>query len=67
MLLGSMFDHFVQQKPFCVMARASLQRMLAASSLDALFGLHATVQYERELLFSQLVELMTAVVLRQQP
>jgi hypothetical protein len=64
MLLGSVFDRFVQQKPFCVMARASLQRILAASSLDALFRSHATVQYQRELLFSQLTEVIARVVTR---
>jgi hypothetical protein len=64
MLLGSVFDRFVQQKPFCVMARASLERILAASSLDALFRSHATVQYQRELLFSQLTEVIARVVTR---
>ena len=51
MLLGSIFDNFVSQKPFCVMARAALERMMSVSRLDALFHSHATVQYERELLF----------------
>lgn len=37
MLLGSMFDNFVKRKPYCVMARATLERMLAASRLDELF------------------------------
>jgi hypothetical protein len=64
MLLGSMFDNFVKQKPFCVMARAALERMLAASRLDDLFRVHASVQYERELLFSQLTEVMARVVTR---
>lgn len=64
MLLGSMFDNFVKQKPYCVMARATLERMLAATRLDALFRAHATVQYERELLFSQLIEVMARVVTR---
>lgn len=64
MLLNSVFDRFVEQKPYCVMARAALERMLAASRLDALFREHASVQYERELLFSQLVEVMARVVTR---
>jgi|SRR5580658_7207386 hypothetical protein len=46
------------------MARAALERMLAASSLDELFRTHATVQYERDLLFSQLVEVIARVVTR---
>lgn len=64
MLLGSMFDNFVKRKPYCVMARAALERMLAATRLDVLFRAHATVQYERELLFSQLIEVMARVVTR---
>jgi hypothetical protein len=64
MLLGSVFDNFVVQKPYCVMARAALERMLAASRLDELFRTHATVQYERDLLFSQLIEVMARVVTR---
>ena len=37
MLLGSVFDNFVERKPYCVMARAALQRMLSASRLDEVF------------------------------
>jgi IS4 transposase len=62
MLLGVMFDNFVNRKPYSVMARAALERMLAASRLDELFRAHATVQYERDLLFSQLTEVMARVV-----
>jgi IS4 transposase len=64
MLLDTVFDRFIEQKPYCVMVRAALERMLAASRLDAVFRQHATVQYERELLFSQLVEVMARVVTR---
>ena len=35
MLLGPMFDNFVERKPYCVMARAALERMLSATRLDA--------------------------------
>lgn len=64
MLLDSVFKNFLEQKPFCVMARASLERMLSASRLDALFREVASVQYERDLLFSGLVELIARVVTR---
>jgi IS4 transposase len=64
MLLAPVFDNFVAKKPYCVMARAALERMLSASRLDGLFRTHASVQYERELLFSQLVEVMARVVTR---
>ena len=61
MLLDSVFTRFVEQKPFSVMARAALERMLSASRLDELFRTHTGVQYERELLFSQLVEVIARV------
>ena len=64
MLLNSLFSRFVEKKPFAVMARATLERMLSANRLDELFRTHASVQYERELLFSQLVEVMARVVTR---
>lgn len=64
MLLGSLFDNFVKRKPDCVMARAALERMLAVSRLDELFRAHATVPSERDLLFSQSVEVMARVVTR---
>ena len=64
MLLSSVFLKFQQQRPFCVMARGALERMWSATRLDALFESTAVVQYERELLFSQLVELIGRVVTR---
>ncbi|MGH7948606.1 MAG: transposase [Candidatus Binataceae bacterium] len=64
MLLDSVFTKFVERKPFSVMARAVLERMLSASHLDELFRTHAGVQYERDLLFSQLVEVTARVVTR---
>ena len=64
MLLDSVFKNFLKQKPFCVMARAVLERMLSVSRLDALFREVASEQYERELLFSGLVELIARVVTR---
>lgn len=64
MLLDSVFKNFLDQKPFSVMARAALERMLSVSRLDALFRRVASVQYERDLLFSGLVELIARVVTR---
>ena len=64
MLLKSMFTNFVEQKPYSVMARAALERMLSATRLDELFEAHAKQQYRRELLFSQLVEVISRVVTR---
>lgn len=67
MLLDPIFRTFVEQRPFCVMVRATLERMLAAESIDALFREHAQRQYERDLLFSSVVEVMAQVVLQVEP
>ena len=66
-MVPSAFEPFLKEAPFCVMARAALECLFSGERLDALFARTAQTQYTRELLFSQLVELMTAVVLRQQP
>src|SRR5215831_4474397 len=67
MLLDTIFAPFVQERPVCVMARASLERLLDAQRLDALFARTAERQYTRELLFSSLVQLMSEVVLGVHP
>lgn len=67
MLLDKVFDPFIREKPICVMARAALQRLLDSHHLDQLFARTAQRQYTNELLFSSLVDLMTRVVLGQEP
>jgi hypothetical protein len=67
MLLEQLVRPFVEQRPYCVLVRAALERMLAPSRLDQVFRDHAVQQYERELLFSSLVELMALVVTRIEP
>ena len=67
MLLDTIFAPFVKERPICVMARAVLERLLDASRLDALFARTAERQYTRELLFSSLVQLRSAVVLGGHP
>ena len=67
MLLDTIFAPFVKERPICVMARASLERLLDAQRLDALFARTAERQYTRELLFSSLVQLMSEVVLGVHP
>jgi IS4 transposase len=66
-MLPAAFEPFVKDAPFCVMTRAALESLFSRGRLDELFGSTAQQQYTRELLFSQLVELMTTVVLQQQP
>lgn len=67
MLLGEVFDRFAAESPVRVMARAAFEHALPSEAVDAVFAEHADRQYTRELLFSQLVDLMGLVVCRVQP
>ena len=58
---------FMEQAPFCVMTRITLERLFLPKRLDVLFRKSAQRQYEKELLFSQVMELMMSVVLRVDP
>jgi hypothetical protein len=62
MLLGPIFERFVQRSPFAVMSRALLEHALCPRQLDELFARQAEAQYTRELLFSSVVDLMSLVV-----
>ena len=61
-MLSSIFDQFVKESPITVMARGLMERIFAAQRMDELFTSHAKVQYQRDLLFSSQVELMSLVV-----
>lgn len=67
MLLADRVESFLTQRPYCVLVRAALQRMLDPAQLDQMFRDTATRQNERELLFSALVEVMALVVTRVEP
>jgi len=67
MLLEKLVRPFLEQRPYCVLVRAALERMLSPSRLDQIFRTHAAQQYERDLLFSSLVEVMARVVTRIEP
>jgi IS4 transposase len=62
MLLNSVFGRFVKESPVAVMVRCLLEHVLTPASVDALFEQHAESQYTRDLLFSQIVDLMGQVV-----
>src|SRR5579884_2265132 len=66
-MLPTAFRPFLEQTPLCVMARLTLESLFRPDRLDALFRDTAQRQYEQELLFSQVVELMLSVVLRTDP
>jgi hypothetical protein len=67
MVLDSIFERFAEQSPLTVMARAALEHALDPSAIDALFEDIAEHQYTRTLLFSQVVDLMSAVVCNVRP
>jgi Transposase DDE domain len=61
-MLSSIFERFVQSSPVTVMARGLMEYIFAAERMDKLFDTHAKVQYQRDLLFSSQVDLMSLVV-----
>lgn len=67
MVLNSVFQPFVEARPICVMARGVLEKLLSAENINALFEKTAERQYTKELLFSDLVGLMSDVVLQVHP
>lgn len=62
MILGPVFERFLNESPISVMSRATIEHALSASALDALFERTAERGYTRELLFSTTVDLMSLVV-----
>jgi len=63
-MMPAVFDAFIAKAPLCVMARITLESLFDDDRLNQLFEHTAQQQYHRELMFSQLVELMMSVVLR---
>jgi hypothetical protein len=63
-MMPAAFDTFAKKAPLCVIARIALERLFDDQQLNQLFERTAQRQYHRELLFSQIVELMMSVVLR---
>ena len=67
MVFSEVFERFVAETPACVMYRATMENMFAPAVIDDLFKRTAERQYERELLFSSLVSLVSRVVMRIHP
>lgn len=63
MLLGKIFERFVEKSPASVMIRGVLEKALDPARIDALFAGTAETQYTRELFFSTAARLMSEVVL----
>ena len=66
MSLESLIDRFAQQAPVATMVRGLMANILSAQELDAIFRDAATRQYEGDLLFSSVVELLSLVVTKTQ-
>ena len=62
MILGPVFEQFVNESPLSVMSRATIEYAFPASFLDGLFERTAELGYTKELLFSTTVDLMSLVV-----
>lgn len=67
MLLGKIFEPFVERRPVCVMARGILERLLDPVRINTVFAETAKVGYTRKLHFATLVSLMGNVVLGVHP
>ena len=65
--MSPVFERFVKQSPVTVMTRALMERALDREVLDRLFRARANAQYEKDLLFSMLVDVMSLVVCRVHP
>lgn len=67
MLLSDVFQRFIEDSPVSVMAQATLENALPPAAVDTLFEEVAELQYTRDLLFSDVVNLMATVVCRIRP
>ncbi|NJR63688.1 MAG: IS4 family transposase [Cyanobacteria bacterium CRU_2_1] len=61
-MISAIFERFVETTPITVMVRAIMERIFAPELLDKLFEEEAEQQYQRKLLFSTVVGLMSLVV-----
>ena len=61
-MLAAIFDAFIEASPVSVMLRGVMEKVFRAERLDEVFDQYAEVQYTRELLFSDLVNLLSLVV-----
>lgn len=64
MLAKTVLDRFIDQCPAAVMIRATLENLLRPERLDLIFAEVSQRQYQKDLLFSQMVAVMAAVATR---
>lgn len=61
-MLAAIFDGFIEASPVSVMLRGIMETVFGAERINDIFEQHAQNQYTRELLFSDLVNLLSLVV-----
>ena len=61
-MISAIFSQFVEATPITVMVRGIMERVFEPTKLDELFEVHTVKQYTRELLFKDVVSLMSLVV-----
>lgn len=61
-MINTIFSKFVEESPVTVMVRGIMERIFEPTALNELFETYAVKQYTRELLFSNVVSLMSLVV-----
>jgi hypothetical protein len=66
-MLPGMIERFAEQAPVATMVRGLLANILSPRELDTIFRDTAVRQYEDELLFSSVLELLQLVVTKSQP
>jgi hypothetical protein len=67
MILRDIVSRFEKETPFAVMVRATLENILAAERIDAIFVATAERQRNNELLFSTVADIMGSVACRLHP
>ena len=67
MVIREVYERFAQESPVPVMVRGALEYALPPSFLDELSVEHAERQYQSDLLFSTVVEMMSLVVCKIRP
>ena len=67
MVLRDVYERFAKKTPVSVMVRATLENVLAADRLDAIFEENAQQQYSGDLLFSTVADIMGLVVCQIHP
>ena len=67
MLIQEIVTRFEKRAPIAVMVRASLENVLSAERLDAIFDKHAVRQSNNQLMFSTVADIMGLVACRIHP